>query len=163
MSRLPESANRPKQSQEISPEEAVTDAANLKKDLALQRLLKESHLLDPQSSLTPSGQNRHKAMDLRLQEMGSKSSLYHQQNMPMAQRKGIAMKIAEKEERRRYDAKENGIILEKAVKRKKGAGARRQRGIGAPSVGKFKGGMLKLSKQDILEIQGPRMMSNARR
>lgn len=83
--------------------------------------------------------------------------------MPMAQRKGIAMKIAEKEERRRYDAKENGIILEKAVKRKKGAGASRQRGIGAPSVGKFKGGMLKLSKQDILEIQGPRRMSKARR
>lgn len=102
-------------------------------------------------------------MDLRLQEMGSKSSLYHQQNMPMAQRRGIATKIAEKEEIRRSDARENGIILEKAIKRKKGSDARRQRGIGAPSVGKFKGGMLKLSKQDVLEIQGPRKLSKARR
>lgn len=148
---------------EISPAEGITDAANLKNDLALQRLLKESHLLDPQSSLTPSGKNRHKAIDLRLQEMGSKTSLYYQQNMPMAQRRGIAMKTAEKEAIRRNDAKENGIVLEKAIKRKKGRDAKRPRGIGAPSVGKFMGGMLKLSRQDILEIQGPRKTSKARR
>ncbi|MCJ1470455.1 hypothetical protein MMC07_009100 [Pseudocyphellaria aurata] len=163
LSRLPDSTKEHKQSQEITSEEAVTDAANLKKDLALQRLLKESHLLDPQSSLNPSGHNRHKAMDLRLLEMGSKSSLYHQQNMPMAQRRGIAMKIADKEASRRHEAKENGIILEKAINKKKGSGAKRQRGIGAPSVGKFKGGMLKLSKKDVLEIQGPRKISKTRR
>lgn len=74
------------------------------------------------------------------------------------------MKIAEKEESRRHDAKVNGIILEKAINKKKGsAAAKRQRGIGAPSVGKFKGGMLKLSKQDVLEIQGPRKIPKSRR
>lgn len=83
--------------------------------------------------------------------------------MPLSQRRGIARKVAEKEERRRRDAKENGIILDKAIKRKSGGDARRQRGIGAPSVGRFKGGMLKLSKQDVLEIQGPRKISKARR
>ena len=83
--------------------------------------------------------------------------------MPLSQRRGIARKVAEKEESRRRDAKENGIILDKVVKRKSGGDARRQRGIGAPSVGRFKGGMLKLSKQDVLEIQGPRKISKARR
>lgn len=152
-----------KQYKEAGSEEAITDAANLKNDLALQRLLRESHLLDPKSSLSHSGQNRHKAMDLRLQNIGSKNSLYHQQNMPMAQRKGIAIKAAGKEVSRRKEAKENGIILEKVVKVKKGNDKRRQRGIGAPTVGKFKGGMLKLSQKDVIEIEGPSKMSKSRR
>ena len=152
-----------KQSKEAGSEEAITDAANLKNDLALQRLLRESHLLDPQSSLSHSGQNRHKAMDLRLQNMGFKSSLYHQQNMPMAQRKGIAKKTAGKEDGRRKEAKENGIILEKVIKVKKGDTKRKQRGIGAPTVGKFEGGMLKLSQKDVAEIQGSRKLPRSRR
>ena len=83
--------------------------------------------------------------------------------MPLSQRRGIARKVAEKEESRRRDAKENGIILEKAIKKRSGGDARRQRGIGAPSVGRFKGGTLKLSKQDVREIQGPKKISKARR
>lgn len=83
--------------------------------------------------------------------------------MPLSQRRGIARKVAEKEESRRRDAKENGVILEKAIKKRSGGDARRQRGIGAPSVGRFKGGTLKLSKQDVREIQGPRKISKARR
>ncbi|KAL2038463.1 hypothetical protein N7G274_008802 [Stereocaulon virgatum] len=147
----------------VDPEEASTDAANLKKDLALQRLLKESHLLDSQSSLSHSGQNRHKALDLRLQDMGSKSSIFTQQKMPLAQRKGIMAKVAEREGTRRRTAKENGIILEKAVRGKKKDEGKRQRGIGAPSVGKFHGGMLKLSKKDVAEIEGPKKASRGRR
>lgn len=154
---------RQKLSTEASSEEAITDAANLKKDIALQRLLKESHLIDPQSSLSHSGQNRHKAMDLRLQDMGLKASLYHQQNMPMAQRKGMVMKAAGKEEIRRKEARENGIILEKVLKVKKGNDRRRQRGIGGPSVGRFKGGILKLSKKDVVKIEGPRKTWKGRR
>ncbi|KAK3169271.1 hypothetical protein OEA41_008654 [Lepraria neglecta] len=145
------------------PDEATTDAANLKKDLALQRLLKESHLLDSQSSLSHSGQNRHKALDLRLQDMGSKSSIFTQQKMPLAQRKGILAKAAEREGNRRRTAQENGIILEKAIRGKKKDEGKRQRGIGAPSVGKFQGGMLKLSKKDVAEIEGPKKSSRGRR
>ena len=147
---------KPKQPKPVESEEAATDAENLKKDLALQRLLKESHLLESRSSLSLSGQNRHKALDLRLQDLGSKSSIYTQQKMPLAQRKGIIAKATRKDESRRRDAKENGIILEKAVKGKKKPEARRQRGIGAPSVGKFHGGMLKLSRKDVAEIVGPK-------
>ncbi len=76
--------------------------------------------------------------------------------MPLAQRKGIIAKAAERDESRRRDAKDNGIILEKAVNEKKKPEVRRQRGIGAPSVGKFQGGMLKLSRKDVDEIVGPK-------
>lgn len=102
-------------------------------------------------------QNRHKALDLRLQEVGSKSSIHAQRNMPMAQRKGIAQKARGREERRRQEAKENGIILEVAAKkpRVKKEG-KRQRSIGTPSVGRFQKGMLKLSKRDVAEIEGPK-------
>ena len=139
------------------------DAANLKKDLALQRLLKESHLLDSQKSLSHLGQNRHKAVDLRLQDLGSKNSVFKQKNMPLAQRKGIKAKAAEKEESRRRTAQQNGIILEKEVKGKRKDHSKRQRGIGAPSVGKFQGGMLKLSKKDIAEIEGAGQTSKGRK
>ena len=145
--------------QSTENDETLTDAANLKKDLALQRLLKESHLLDPQSSLSHFGQNRHKALDLRLQDMGSKTSVFAQKNMPLAQRKGITAKVTEREELRRREAQENGIILEKAGKRKRKDSIMRQRGIGAPSVGKFQGGMLKLNKKDIAEIEGPKKIA----
>ncbi|KAI9844330.1 MAG: hypothetical protein M1837_005634 [Sclerophora amabilis] len=140
---------------ETSDAEDVADAANLKKDLALQRLLQESHLLDPHSSLSPSGTNRHKALDLRLQTLGSKTSIFKQEKMPMSHRKGITAKAVEREERRRKEAKENGIVLERP-KNEKRSSERRERGIGGPAVGKFRGGMLKLSKEDVADIQGSR-------
>lgn len=152
-----------KQPESTDNDESSTDASNLKQDLALQRLLKESHLLDPQSSLSQSGQNRHKAFDLRLQDMGSKTSVFAQQKMPFAQRKGITTKATKREELRRREAQENGIILEKAAKRKKKGDGKRQRGIGAPSVGKFQGGMLKLSKKDVAEIEGPKKIARRKR
>ena len=110
------------------------DAANLKNDIALQRLLTESHLLDTSTStsLNPSGANRHKATDLRLLGLGSKASILAQKNMPLAHRKGIAAKAGEREERRRREAKENGIVLERAVKKEGGReDKRRERGVGA--------------------------------
>lgn len=157
------STAKQKQPESTDNDESSTDASNLKQDLALQRLLKESHLLDPQSSLSQSGQNRHKAFDLRLQDMGSNTSVFAQQKMPFAQRKGITAKATKREELRRREAQENGIILEKAAKRKKKGDGKRQRGIGAPSVGKFQGGMLKLSKKDVAEIEGPKKIARRKR
>ncbi|KAL8796460.1 MAG: hypothetical protein Q9195_001134 [Heterodermia aff. obscurata] len=151
----PASTSKAKIIEQQDPEEMASDAANLKKDLALQRLLKESHLLESRSALSVSGRNRHKAVDMRLQDLGSKTSLYAQPKMPLSHRRGIAAKSTEKEEARRREAQENGIILEKAAKAKKGNEARRQRSIGAPTVGRFQGGMLKLSKRDVANIQGP--------
>jgi hypothetical protein len=138
-----------------SVKEDLTEADNLKKDLALQRLLAESHLLDSSSSLTLSGNNRHKAVDLRLQALGSKSSILTQDKMPMSHRKGIIVKQSERENRRRKEARENGIILE-TVKgsTKRQREGKRDRGIGGPGVGKFSGGTLRLSKKDIVNIEG---------
>ncbi|KAK5151511.1 hypothetical protein LTR04_006599 [Oleoguttula sp. CCFEE 6159] len=138
-----------------SMEEDSSEAANLKNDLALQRLLKESHLLDPSSSFSPSGMNRHKATDLRLRSLGSKASIMTQEKMPLSHRKGIIAKASEKEEKRRREAKENGIVLEK-VAMKRSAEGKRERGVGGPAVGKFRGGTLKLSKRDVASIEGPK-------
>ncbi|KAL8949805.1 MAG: hypothetical protein Q9222_004122 [Ikaeria aurantiellina] len=151
-----------KGAEKIDEDEKASDTANLKKDMALQRLLKESHLLDPTSSLAPSGQKRHKAMDIRQQALGSKSSVFYQQIMPLAHRKGITAKAVEREAKRREVAKESGIILEKAVKGRQ-RDFKRERGIGAPGVGKFSRGMLTLSKKDVTSIVGPSKTSKRRR
>ena len=82
--------------------------------------------------------------------------------MPLAQRKGIIAKAAERDQSRRKEAKENGIILEKRAKGKKRPEARRQRGVGAPSVGRFQGGMLKLSRKDVDDIVGPQRASKGK-
>jgi hypothetical protein len=128
---------------------------NMKNDIALQRLLTESHLLsgDASQGYDPKGKARLKALDLRFQALGSKDSLFEQQNIPMNMRKGMIRKKEGREEKRRKDAKEAGIILEKEIRRKRDIG-RRERGVGSPGVGKFKGGMLTLSKKDIISIQG---------
>lgn len=99
------------------------------------------------------GKQRQLALDLRLQALGAKQSAFAQQKMPVAHRVGITKKADQKETLRRKDAKENGVILEKANKTSKNV--RRDRGVDVPGVGKFAGGTLKLSRQDIASIQGP--------
>nr|POE56667.1 uncharacterized protein c3f10.08c [Quercus suber] len=134
-----------------------TESANLKHDLALQRLLKESHLLDSDSvksgvSYAPQGKARLKAMDLRMKDIGAKKAIMVQEKMPMAFRKGITAKGAAREAARRKEAAENGIVLEKVratgVKGGKIGEKRRERGIGGLGVGRFQGGTLKLSQRD---------------
>jgi hypothetical protein len=68
-------------------------------------------------------------------------------------RKGIDEKKRGKEEKRRKDAKEAGVVLEREVRGKRKEG-RRERGVGGPGVGRMRGGMLVLSKRDIVEVQG---------
>lgn len=134
-------------------EDEAGEADNFKHDLALQRLLKESHLLDSADDLAPTGKNRLKALDLRMQELGAKSSLY-KQKMPDAHRRGINAKAASKDEKRRREAKENGIILERPSKVSKSSNnGRRERGVGGASIGKFSGGTLNLSKQDLFSMK----------
>ena len=63
-------------------------------------------------------------------------------------------KANDKEDFRRKEARENGIILEKSKRPKKTATEnRRERGVGGPSVGKYKGGTLTLSKHDVGRIK----------
>jgi hypothetical protein len=149
--------------QPVETKEDLTDAANLKKDLELQRLLKESHLLERPSSATAPSANREKITDLRMQALGAKSSLFAQQKMPLAHRRGIKAKAVMREEVRRKEARENGVILEKPSKGKRSDTGKRDRSIGTPSVGKFAGGTLKLSRKDIHEINGPRQAVRGKR
>lgn len=158
----PPSAPKPAAEKDDKADDAdagESDAKNLKNDLALQRLLRESHLLDANSALAgPTGKNRHRATDLRIQALGSKGSVLAQEKMPMSHRKGMAAKATEREEKRRREARENGIILER--EKRKGAeeeatgGKKRERGVGGPDVGRFSGGTLKLSKRDVASITG---------
>ncbi|RMZ00749.1 hypothetical protein D0860_07870 [Hortaea werneckii] len=168
-SKPPSSNERPsktaKQPKE-NPEEDASESANLKHDLALQRLLKESHLLDPSSfdgtNTAPEGKSRLKALDMRLQDLGAKKGTLEQEKMPLSHRKGIKAKAANREVARRKDAAENGIILEKA-KATKGPERRRERGVGAPSVGKFKGGTLQLSSRDVKSMERPRQAQGGKK
>ncbi|KAI0545672.1 hypothetical protein F4679DRAFT_588276 [Xylaria curta] len=148
---------------------AEEDAPSLlKNDLALQRLLSESHLFssaaakggrdrDPADATEHVGRNRHLATDLRLSALGSKKSIYDQEKMPMSFRKGIQAAAEGREAKRRREAKENGIVLERpGALGKKAAGKRKgpSRAIDAPAVGRMNGGMLRLGKRDIADIEG---------
>lgn len=161
MSSIDKPDAKPEPSSKKEEEEDTHDMMNLKHDLSLQRLLAESHLLDSADDLAPTGKNRLKALDLRMQSLGAKDSLYAQNKMPTAHRRGIKAKAATKDEKRRREAKENGIILEKPSKVSKStSNGRRERGVNGASVGKFSGGTLNLNKGDIERVQasGRRMM-----
>lgn len=146
--------------------EDVGETANLKNDLALQKLLRESHLLSASASssgtstptLSTTGIARHKSTDLHLQSLGAKASVFTQKKMPMAQRKHMVQKARLTEEKRRAEAKEAGIILERPTmdkaKPKRDGDRKRDRPVGLPSVGKFRGGTLSLSKKDVRSITG---------
>ena len=86
-----------------------------------------------------------------------------QDRMPMAMRKGIEGAAAQREARRRREAKENGIVLERDAKgkngkknsRSSGRSGGRDQGVDSPGVGKMRGAELRLSGRDIRSIEGP--------
>ncbi|RYP67308.1 hypothetical protein DL771_007326 [Monosporascus sp. 5C6A] len=144
----------------------------LKNDLALQRLLTESHLFSKSSSSSSStatsnnsnttehaGRNRHLANDLRLAALGSKRSVYAQARMPMGIRKGIAGAAAAREDKRRREARENGVVLE----RKSGGGGGGVvpaagdwlRGFGAKRKGGGGGGERRKKGGDRIAVDAP--------
>ncbi|RPB19169.1 hypothetical protein L211DRAFT_662376 [Terfezia boudieri ATCC MYA-4762] len=149
-------------------------ATSLKNDLALQRLLRESHLLDPLNSTTsthpslaPTGKNRHRAINTRIQALGGVDITKHKMPVPMKYAKAIAKEAREK--KRVKVAKDGGIVLEKKTvseeerrKREKEERKRRENRGFKPAVGKFKNGALMLSKKDIREIEGPKERSGGK-
>jgi hypothetical protein len=168
-SKPPTSAPVPSKSLTVkkkSDDADVADSTNLKNDLALQKLLRESHLLSASASssgtstptLSATGISRHKSTDLHLQSLGAKGSVFTQKKMPMAQRKHMIQKARVTDEKRRAEAKEAGVILERPTMGKPTAKRddykKRERTVGLPSVGKFRGGTLNLSKKDVRDITG---------
>ncbi|KAB5570449.1 hypothetical protein GE09DRAFT_1283559 [Coniochaeta sp. 2T2.1] len=157
----------------------------LANDLALQRLLSESSLLSraqpnpmfypsnpsssggaaaphdhPASRAFAAGKLRLAQTDMRLRALGSKESLLAQKKMPMGMRRGINAAVRGREEKRRREAKENGIVLEREVvvkERRKGTGGGMGKGdVDAPGVGRLRGAQLTLSKRDIASIENSR-------
>jgi hypothetical protein len=166
-SKPPTSASAPSKSLTVKkkPDEAdLTESTNLKNDQALQKLLRESHLLSASSSgsstptLSATGVMRHKSTDLHLQTLGAKGSVFSQKKMPMSQRKHMIQKARTTEEKRRAEAKEAGVILERPtmnkIPGKRDENRKRDKAVGLPSVGKFRGGTLSLSKKDVRSITG---------
>ncbi|KAI0437624.1 hypothetical protein F4803DRAFT_537934 [Xylaria telfairii] len=149
---------------------AEEDAPSLlKNDLALQRLLAESHLFssaaakggngdhDSGDRTEHVGRNRLLATDLRLSALGSKASIYKQEKMPMSFRKGIQSAAEGRETKRRREARENGIVLERpGALGKKVIGKRKgpSRAVDGPAVGRMNGGVLRLGKKDLADIEG---------
>jgi hypothetical protein len=168
-SKPPTSASAPSRSLTVKkkPDDAeLAEGTNLKNDLALQKLLRESHLLSASASssgmstptLSATGKSRHKSTDLHLQSLGAKGSVFTQKKMPMAQRKHMIQKARLTDEKRRAEAKEAGVILERPAmgkpKAKRDDYKKRDGTVGLPSVGKFRGGTLNLSKKDVRAITG---------
>ncbi|KAK4457183.1 hypothetical protein QBC42DRAFT_279670 [Cladorrhinum samala] len=151
------------------PEDSAAFLAN---DLALQRLIAESHILSAaggnashwQSSAAAStaantrtfaaGRTAKKTTDLRFQALGAKDSILTQAKMPMAMRKGIQSTAAAREGKRRREAKENGIILEREVRKQQPARKKghRERPVDAPGVGRMRGSELRISAREARAI-----------
>ena len=120
------------------------------------------------------GRLRQRATDLRIQAVANKArgdasaagtvtvsqaseSIFTQAKMPMAMRKGIASKAASRESKRRQEARESGIVLERpAAKPVSKSAAKRMRAVDAPAVGRMHGSELRLRDKDVRAIEGPK-------
>ncbi|CAK7202614.1 pre-rRNA processing and 40S ribosomal subunit assembly [Sporothrix eucalyptigena] len=120
------------------------------------------------------GRLRQRATDLRIQAVANKArgdassagtvtvsqaseSIFTQAKMPMNMRKGIAAAAASRESKRRQEARESGIVLERpAAKPVSKSAAKRMRAVDAPAVGRMRGSELRLRDKDIREIEGPK-------
>lgn len=154
----------------------------LANDLALRRLLSESRLLsratpnpmfypagtgaataDPSAKPFAAGRLRLAMTDLRVRALGARDSVFAQPNVPMAIRKGVAAAAAGREARRRREARENGVVLEREEKRdsrkrrgggRGGGGGGHGGSVDLPAVGRMRGAELRISKRDVMSIQG---------
>ncbi|KIH92976.1 hypothetical protein SPBR_02931 [Sporothrix brasiliensis 5110] len=119
------------------------------------------------------GKLRQRATDLRIQAVANKAkgdavaggsvtvnqaseSIFTQAKMPMAMRKGIAAAAASRESKRRQEARESGIVLERPALKPSKSAAKRMRAVDAPAVGRLRGSELKLRDRDVRAIEGPK-------
>lgn len=96
---------------------------------------------------------------MRVQALGSKESILTQKNMPMSIRKGILASNAAKETKRRREARENGVILEReggGTGKKRKSNKSNGMAVDMPGMGRFRGAELKLNDRDVKQIEGSR-------
>ncbi|KTW31715.1 uncharacterized protein T551_00976 [Pneumocystis jirovecii RU7] len=123
----------------------------LKNDIALQRLLEESHFLKKGSdssafSLEPTGKQRHKIIENRIKLLGGKDVF--KEKIPFKIRLGMKLKAKVRSEIAKKKAKEAGIVralptFKSKIKKK------RNYGLNEITVGKYRKGMIILSQEDI--------------
>ncbi|KAK4106509.1 hypothetical protein N658DRAFT_502959 [Parathielavia hyrcaniae] len=152
-------------------EDPEDSAALLANDLALQRLIAESHILSAAGGNASHWQSEHaagtatntrafaagrtarKTTDMRIQALGAKESVLGQPKMPMSMRKGIVGAAAAKEQKRRREARENGIVLERESKKSKvSKKPRGDRPVDLPAVGRMRGAELRVSAREARAI-----------
>lgn len=75
----------------------------------------------------------------------------------MHMRKGIVAAAGAREAKRRKEAKENGVILERsAMGGKKKSRGRQEKGVHGPGIGRMRGAELRISESDVRKIEGSR-------
>ena len=72
----------------------------------------------------------------------------------MGMRKGIVAAAGARETKRRREAKENGVILERETGKKKGRERSKDSGVDRPGIGRMKGAELRLSDHNIRRVEG---------
>ncbi|EEB06303.1 rRNA processing protein Faf1 [Schizosaccharomyces japonicus yFS275] len=129
-------------------EQDSLEAENLKNDVALQKLLRESHLLHEAASrsgtvsLEAQGKARHKATMQHIAMLGGQTK---DQKMPMAARKGMHAKRQRIKKLVAAEARESGTVL---AREKKSKPSKRLQGFQPKSFtpGKMRGGTLRIPK-----------------
>lgn len=93
---------------------------------------------------------------MRIQALGSKTSVFKQEKMPMNMRKGITAVAEAREAKRRREARENGIILERPATSRKKRQRNRDIAVDQPGMGRLRGAELRLNDGDVRKIEGSR-------
>lgn len=156
---LQEAKPQPSSKRQRTEERDEDEQLNLDNDLALQRLIKESHILaeaglsgvDISTGIT--GKARHKTLESRLDDLGVKKT--KTQQMPMNMRKGMTAKQQERHERHVKNSREAGIILARSeVTKAPKKQVKRERGLKIASVGRETRHGLIISKSEIAKYSG---------
>lgn len=155
-----DSSKKPK----LTKKEEKEEQEDLKNDLALQRLIQESHILAGTTKHgyytgadisteydAPIGKARLKVMSSRLDKLGVKGK---QDKIPMlAQRHRTNRETRLRDEYEAY-ARENGIVMASTSKKPSKKPVKRQRGLKIASVGRETKHGLRISKKDIAQVTG---------
>jgi hypothetical protein len=141
-------------------EEASDSEDDLKKDKALQRLLRDAHLLDGSADALEiqGGKARQQSIAEQLKRSGAKQAT--QRKMPAGMRLGIRDAQRKKAQVHEETMRENGIITAKKTAAEKQADLprkkpRKERSLGTMAgVGRYKNGTLTISKREIDSVNG---------
>ncbi|KTW27412.1 hypothetical protein T552_02391 [Pneumocystis carinii B80] len=148
-SKLPNFYEKRKSIKEVDKRQDL-DYKQLKNDIALQRLLRECHLLKKGSdsstfSLEPVGKQRHKIIENRIKLLGGKEI---KEKIPFKIRLGMKLKAKIRSDIAKKKAKESGLVRALPAPKSK-AKHKRNYGLNEIRIGKYHKGMITLSEKDI--------------